>query len=316
MTMVTRCPSCGTTFRVRTGDLQAHRGQVRCGRCATVFDGFGTLATLPDATPAEPSSTPITTMAPDRAVEFAPGEATLANAEAQSAAAEPVAASVTEALVAEPGPAPLAAPEPPSVGLGTGVRAAITPTPLVAAVTPDTATDEISEFVLPTESPKRRSALWVVGVLVLTLGGAGQGVYFYRNDLAATYPKLRPVLERLCEPLRCALARPSRPRAIVIEASDMQAADPGRPGLVVLTATLRNHAGIDVAFPALDIVLTNTKDHTLARRIFLPAEYLEPNTDVRAGISASAEITVRLQLDTGDLGAAGFRLDLLPAPEE
>jgi hypothetical protein len=33
-----------------------------------------------------------------------------------------------------------------------------------------------------------------------------------------------------------------------------------------------------------------------------------------AGIPANAEITVRLDLDTGDLNPAGFRLDLLPAP--
>jgi hypothetical protein len=35
---------------------------------------------------------------------------------------------------------------------------------------------------------------------------------------------------------------------------------------------------------------------------------------VAKGIPASAEITIRLDLDTGDLNPAGFRLDLLPAP--
>ena len=62
------------------------------------------------------------------------------------------------------------------------------------------------------------------------------------------------------------------------------------------------------------MVLTNTKEHTVARRIFLPAEYLGAGKDPRAGIPPNGEITVRLDLDTGDLGAAGFRLDLLPAP--
>ena len=61
-------------------------------------------------------------------------------------------------------------------------------------------------------------------------------------------------------------------------------------------------------------MLTNTREHTLARRIFLPGEYLERGRDVEAGIPASAEITVRLDLDTTDLNPAGFRLDLLPAP--
>jgi hypothetical protein len=103
-------------------------------------------------------------------------------------------------------------------------------------------------------------------------------------------------------------------KAVLIEASDLQLVDPARPDRIQLTATLRNHAGHDVAYPALDLVLTNATDHTLARRIFLPADYLGSNRDPHAGLTANAELTVRLTLDTGNLGAAGFRLALLPAP--
>src|SRR5512134_2316829 len=52
--MVTRCPSCDTMFRVTPQHLQAYHGQVRCGRCMTVFDGFKGLATLPDQGAPEP----------------------------------------------------------------------------------------------------------------------------------------------------------------------------------------------------------------------------------------------------------------------
>jgi hypothetical protein len=129
------------------------------------------------------------------------------------------------------------------------------------------------------------------------------------------YPGLKPYLVKLCEPLQCKVLPPQRPRQIAIEASDLQATDPARPGLIQLTATLRNHAGHDLGYPALDLVLTNTKEHTLARRVFLPKDYLEPGKDVAAGLPANAEITIRLDLETGDLGPAGFRLDLLPAPQ-
>ncbi|HXF65563.1 MAG TPA: MJ0042-type zinc finger domain-containing protein, partial [Burkholderiales bacterium] len=54
MSMITRCPSCHTAFRVTPRELQARGGQVRCGRCLTVFDGFSTLATLPEP-PAAPA---------------------------------------------------------------------------------------------------------------------------------------------------------------------------------------------------------------------------------------------------------------------
>jgi hypothetical protein len=62
------------------------------------------------------------------------------------------------------------------------------------------------------------------------------------------------------------------------------------------------------------VVLTDVKDHTVARRVFLPAEYRDAGKDARAGIPPNAEVTVRLDIDSGDLGAAGFRLALLPAP--
>jgi predicted Zn finger-like uncharacterized protein len=45
--MYTRCPHCETVFRVTTQQLQASSGQVRCGRCANVFDAFTTLSSQP-----------------------------------------------------------------------------------------------------------------------------------------------------------------------------------------------------------------------------------------------------------------------------
>jgi len=162
--------------------------------------------------------------------------------------------------------------------------------------------------------PQKRSGGWAFGILLLLLALAVQGAYFYRSEIAASVPEARPYLKQMCELLHCTVALPQRPRQISIEASDMQATDPGNPGLIALTATLRNHATIEIGYPALDVVLTNTKDHTVARRIFLPGEYLDAGRNPRAGIPPNAEITVRLNLDTGDLGASGFRLDLLAAP--
>ncbi len=38
--MITRCPGCGTAFRVTPDQLAAREGKVRCGRCAAVFDAW------------------------------------------------------------------------------------------------------------------------------------------------------------------------------------------------------------------------------------------------------------------------------------
>lgn len=289
MSMVTRCPSCGTTYRVTPQHLQAQHGKVRCGRCATVFDGFNTLATIPDE--------------PVPGAEQPP---------AAGARGEPAAADAPAQPQIESGPAPAAvaealhAPTPPEPAAPAPEREIALPEPLPPYFAEPFAAEPL---------PQRRGGGWAFGILLLLAALAAQAAYFYRNDISASAPEARPYLARMCEYLRCTVALPQRPRMISIEASDMQATNPANPGLIVLTATLRNQAAIELGYPALDVVLTNSKDHTVARRIFLPSEYIDAGKGARAGIPPNAEITVRLDLDSGDLGAAGFRLDLLAAPQ-
>jgi predicted Zn finger-like uncharacterized protein len=51
MSMMTRCPTCSTVFRVTESQLRAREGQVRCGRCHTLFDAVATLSTNPASRP-------------------------------------------------------------------------------------------------------------------------------------------------------------------------------------------------------------------------------------------------------------------------
>ena len=283
---------------------------VRCGRCAMVFDGFKALATLRDDSPLEEklpaealSAEPDTRGArPHPALEItaatAPGRAAPAITEARLQPAIEIAlASAAELRGAAPQPE---AEVPAQVKPGVARE----PYETFAAV----------PFAAETE-PTRGRGGWAFGIVALLLMLVAQGAYFYRGEIASSVPELRPHLNRMCDFLRCTVALPQLERGqISIEASDMQALDPTHPGQIALTATLRNQATIALGYPALDVVLTNVKDHTVARRIFLPAEYLDTGKDPRAGIPANAEVTVRLNLDSGDLGAAGFRLDLLAAP--
>ena len=43
MSLITRCPVCGTAFRVQSSQLAAHSGTVRCGKCGGVFNGVAAL---------------------------------------------------------------------------------------------------------------------------------------------------------------------------------------------------------------------------------------------------------------------------------
>ena len=377
MTMVTQCPSCLTTFRVMPQQLQAHHGMVRCGRCSDVFDGFKSLGTLPDESPAPPPelasaddghALPSVTAEPHEAqtttdieserlgeskieeqhhddveavhppdasdrpeddekdeilasrelrgpqVPAGTDEREHDQGERQESVALPDSAAPTSPVTADA--PPQADPSPPHAD--ATAPDSIDVTPVLRAKPParklrEPELTEESGFQFAEEAPRPRNIGWRVGVGVILVVLAVQCVYLFRSEIAANVPELRPALTKVCEKLRCTVPLPQRPRQISIEASDMQATDPTNPGHITLTATLRNHATMELGYPALDVVLTNAKEHTVARRIFVPDEYLAGQRNAAAGIKPNAELTIRLELDTGDLGAAGFRLDLLPA---
>jgi predicted Zn finger-like uncharacterized protein len=304
--LTTRCAHCHTVFRVTTAQLQVHAGQVRCGRCMQVFDALSGLALEPAPVEAvqEPVSEPVaaaTATAPELRVSTEPADTLSAPLQEllpdpQSEIAAPVSADEVVA-VAEAGALP-------------SVEAGLEPMPSVEGIDAD------NPFARPHAELRpaipRRRLLIAAGMLAVVL--AAQAVFFYRSEVAARFPLAKQGLVWLCAQAGCAVRLPQRPQSILIEASDLQVIDPANPYRIQLTATLRNHAGYDVAYPALDLVLTNVNDHTLARRIFLPADYLGAGRDIDAGIAANAEMTVRLALETGNLGAAGFRLAVLAAP--
>jgi predicted Zn finger-like uncharacterized protein len=223
-------------------------------------------------------------------------------------------------LAAEPEAArPPSGPErrAPSQAAAEEQRASSPPLPAgtpAAAAAPSSPPVDPFELQHPLDRPRRRPIrAWAAASVPLVLLLLGQAAYAYRAELAAHYPGLKPALLAACEAAGCSVPLLHRPRLISIEASDLQIPDPMRPSVIQLTATLRSHAPHDVAYPALDLVLTDAQEHTLARRIFSPREYLGKMHDPAAGIAPRAEITVRLDLDTGDLDPSGFRLDLLAA---
>jgi len=285
VSLTTRCPRCKTLFRVTPAQLETRAGQVRCGRCMNVFNGFASLAPgQPDAAAAD---APAAHTGPAVAAAGAAAAASPAPKAAPAAAAPPLAAAQTAA------PDPFAEQKP----------------PLAERLRQGAAAAKAQYVRKPTAEGRRVLACVLLAVLL-----AGQLTYVFRSQIAARYPAVRAALTKGCELAGCTVTLPQRPDLVKIEASDVHMIDPGRPALIQLTATLRSYANYDLAYPALDLVLTNANEHALARRIFKPEEYLDQTRDAKAGIPPRAEITLALDLDTGDLKAAGFRLDLMAAP--
>src|SRR5258708_21290204 len=66
VSMITRCPTCATAFRVTETQLSARAGRVRCGRCGAVFDALAALSSGPSSRPAreDPEGPPISASMP------------------------------------------------------------------------------------------------------------------------------------------------------------------------------------------------------------------------------------------------------------
>lgn len=163
------------------------------------------------------------------------------------------------------------------------------------------------EFRMP-ESP-RRTVLWTILVLVLSVIVVAQAAYAFRTEVMVSLPQTRGYYVRLCETLGCVINLPKLSNYLHIEASDLKAADPSHPSEIQLLLSVRNRAPVDLAFPAFELTLTDAMEQAVARRVFLPAEYLAPAAQ-RGGMKAGTELPVQLYLDTGTLRAAGYRLYL------
>ena len=293
MSMVTTCPGCHTTFSVTTGQLNAHQGDVRCGNCGKVFNAFDSLAPHRAVPPAEFRHSPAAPELPEPeampAYEPEP-EPLAALAEEWDAAPMPFAAGEVheEPQVREP------------AGMLAGLVHEAAPTPFAPA----------EEGLPEPEAPAAHEVSrwgWISGTVVLALLLAAQSVFFFRTEIAANYPGVGQYLRQACGVLQCTVPLPRNAELLKIEASDLES-DPAQAKRVTLSTILSNHAKFRLAYPALELTLTNAADEAVARRIFQPSEYLKPGTDIQAGMAPMTEVSVKLDLDVGDLNAAGYRI--------
>lgn len=162
----------------------------------------------------------------------------------------------------------------------------------------------------PEIAPERKRRWpWLVGSLMLLLALLGQGAYFFRIELAANMPSLKPALVAYCGLLNCNIPLPQKADLMSIESSDLEA-DPAQASVIIFNATLRNRAPYAQAYPHLELTLTNAQDKPLARRTFQPLEYLKPDEPEKPGAQPGREINIKLHLDTTDLRPSGYRLFL------
>jgi predicted Zn finger-like uncharacterized protein len=266
----TRCPGCRTIFRVTAQQLALKAGQVRCGHCRTVFDGTKALVSL----------APQPGLEPEAGEDLGPPTVTLRPARALKPADEPIALPPAAAPVAPVAPASAASGE-----------------------------DWENRFAWDKPRERQRESWMAGGALVLALLLIGQAIWHFRDAIAAHFPATRAALVRACGFAGCAI-RPLRDvAALSIESSDLQA-DAAHRGLLILAANVRNRASYAIAYPYLELTLTDAQDQAVVRRAFAPGEYAGGTADVARGILGQSEMPIKLFIDASATSQAGYRLYL------
>jgi len=275
MRVITHCPACQTQFFATEEQLNQHGGKVRCGQCMQVFDARAQLVSISDS--AE-------------------------NAADTSNSAEEDTSVIDSAVPAEI----LAQPELPASTIeitGTETKAETViqqPAYLGDAV-------KKNRFRAGHAGNKSRAWLWALATLLMILLSVIQSMYFLRDEIAIYYPKAKPYLLQACQKLSCSINLPEKIESIAIDDSDMQE-DADHPGLVRFTSTLINSGNHALAYPNLELTLTDVEDKPVLRRIFKPNEYLPAGTNIADGIQASEEIRIKLAITTSDIAVTGYRV--------
>jgi len=284
----TRCPGCRTIFRVTSQQLTMRGGQVRCGHCHTVFDGVAALLSLAPR-PREEHNEP----------------------ELDEAALGPPTVTLRNAHALEPAPTPEDAPD----GRAEPAVAAV-----LADAEPRDSTDAEPDYAARFSWQEKRPRRWLPGwvyataVPVLVLLLAGQAMFHFRDAIAAHWPATKPALIKLCLAAGCEVRPLQEINGLSIEASDLQA-DPAHKGLLILTATIRNRTPYPLAYPYLELTLSDIQKQTqqdivVVRRAFAPSEYVSGAADLDSGLPANAELSVKLFIDASATTQAGYQVYL------
>lgn len=145
--------------------------------------------------------------------------------------------------------------------------------------------------------------------VVLLISLLAQSAYVFRNQIAAWFPQTEPLLADACAYLGCQVGLPAQIDNVSIESSELQSLT-ANSGTFSLTVLLRNHSATDQAWPHIELTLNDAEEKAIARRVFVPREYLPTALNVKQGFGARSEQPVKLFFELSQLKASGYRVYL------
>jgi predicted Zn finger-like uncharacterized protein len=278
--LITTCSHCNARFRVTPQQLNLRQGQVRCGRCSEVFNGFGALERFPDD---DTGGRMLQAHLAER-----PPDDEMPEIETLDAASVPAAAIPVEDPVA-PEPAEL----PPVLSSTPAMRRPAHIDPAIV--------------LEPPQPPKPVSRAWWFGAVLLGCVLALEAAYAYRGPLAQRYPALRPPLESACARLQCSVPFAREESLLKLEDSELLEV-PGKPNEIALGARIRNLASVAQEYPHLELTLTDLTGQAAMRRVLRPTDYLGRPVALGEVLPPGVEIALQMRLETPRIKATGYEL--------
>lgn len=171
----------------------------------------------------------------------------------------------------------------------------------------------------------QRRAFWrlpvvraVMGLLALLLALAltVQLGHHFRDWIAAHQPASRPLLEAWCAQVGCQIKAPMQLDALQVDSATLVRTASEGPGRYRLTVAVSNRQAVDLAWPHIDLSLTDDRGSVIARRAFLARDaqvakgeglpLLSVPEAAPAGQSTPLQWSIRLD----DLAPAGYTAEL------
>jgi len=144
-----------------------------------------------------------------------------------------------------------------------------------------------------------------VGSLLLVGALATQGLTTFRNQLAASYPALKPALQNLCATLGCKIELPTQIDELVIEQGELQTLS---ETTFSFTTLLRNQSTTAQTWPHIELVLDDANDKAILRRVFTPRDYVGADAALEKGFAPRSEQSVKLYFELKQLKASGYHI--------
>lgn len=274
MNWVTRCPSCGATYRVVSDQLKIAQGWLRCGRCRQAFDSTGMVLDWTNArTPVLHEET-----AEHRRVPI-------------------------EDLLKQEDRSPLDSSTMTALTSFEEALATFSPQPLPPLQRDGLSESSIEQMTPSAESGMRKTRSWMsrLGVLSLLLALGLQWLWIGRHELLAVQmPVVTGTLHTLCRVAGCEILPMQVRDGVVMDSSSLT---PHEDGLL-LRWSVRNVTAHALQMPALELMLLDAHDKPLVRRVFSVDQQGAPYV-----LAAAQMWTGELRLlPVPDLSPAGYRV--------